>query len=299
MPQASVAKSQLQAGRRLLARPLLPLVRLVQLLYLTGPFARIEEVLEQLREPLATAGVNYPEPDLVLAPHREILRRFETLKEPGAAPATILDEQHQPLSLLEALAAEVGQAILERELEEINSLLCGPCGCTLCCTGPSPEMTQEFFEIPLASAETSLFALPRIDSPASRAGDSAAEPPLLREGRPFYQGEPAIYHWHRGWSLILPRQSRCPQLDELGGCQIYPQRPQVCRRPQIFAYLLEEQPAPAPTAPGAEDSPGPVYFARHKLLAIWDCPYVRTLQDEIARFAEASGLEPVFRANKE
>lgn len=293
MNQPLPDKKELQPGAALLARPLLPLVRLLLMLYLSGPFSRIDEVLAQLHEPLETAGIRYPEPDRLLAPHRDILLNFEKLKNPAAIP-TVLDEARQPLALLEALEYLVCHAVLNRELEVINSLLCAPCGCTLCCTGPDPGMAQEFFEIPLTPTEISLFDLPLIDTPASGSTDSTAEPPLLHQGREFYRTGPALYHWRQGWSLILPQAGRCPRLDHRGGCGIYLQRPKVCRLPQIFSYLLEEQP---PTT-GAAGEAAPVYLARHKLLAVWDCPYVQILQHEIGRFAETSGLEPIFRQNK-
>ena len=49
-------RSQLEAGAARLARPLLPLVRLLQLLYLTAPVTRIEQVLALLDEPLRRPG---------------------------------------------------------------------------------------------------------------------------------------------------------------------------------------------------------------------------------------------------
>ncbi len=291
-------KAKFTAGSKLLSCSLLPLVRLVYLLYLTGPFIRIEEVLEQLHEPLDTAGIHYPDPGRLLAPHLEALRTFEEIKHPGekgAAPV-IINDQGQPLPTMEAVELRVNQAVLEHELEEINSLLCGPCGCSLCCTGPAPGMKQLFFEIPLQHQEVALMGLEVIDTPASREVDSSTEPPLKHQGTAFYRGSAAIYHWRSGWSMILPRNSRCPQLAQGGGCRIYPQRPKVCRRPQIFAYILEDQNA---AQCQGEVSTEPVYRARNKLLAVWDCPYVRSLQDEIVHFAESGDLEPIFRSNKD
>ena len=288
MNPAAPSQSELQAGAALLARPLLPLIRLLQLLYLTGPFNRIEELLAELPDPLETGGISYSHPRLLLVPHLDILAGFEILKGNAAAPADrLLDEKGEPLSTMEAVEYRVCHAILQRELETINSLLCAPCRCTLCCTGPEKGMAQEYFEIPLTEEETRLFNLPRTDTPVSRA---AADPTDSQLG----QG-PALYHRQQGWSMILPKESHCPQLDQGGGCRIYPRRPRVCRLPQIFSYLLEEQPTAA--AGEATDSE-PLYLARHKLLAIWDCPYVQCLQEEIGRFAQSCALEPLFRQNK-
>lgn len=275
------------AGLELLRRPILPLVRLLPLLYLTGPFSSMEELLEQLKEPIETGGVTYPNPDRLLEPHLETLRLFTRLK--GEADTNglpeILDERGGKLSGIEALELMVCQSIMEAELESINSLLCSPCRCSLCCTGPTPEMKQEFFEIPLQKEERGLFELKEVNTPRSRRSNSGDEPPLTVDHTPFYTAPPALYHWQSGWSMILPRAASCPQLNRTGGCKIYPQRPRVCRRPQIFAYLLEEENPKTLRAP-------------NKVLAVWECPYVRALKDEIIHYATTSGVEPVFRTNK-
>jgi hypothetical protein len=39
-------------------------------------------------------------------------------------------------------------------------------------------------------------------------------------------------------------------------------------------------------------------MARNKVLAIWDCLYVRKIQDAIGSYVEMSGLEPVFKKSK-
>jgi len=67
------------------------------------------------------------------------LRPFERLKNPQQPSRVIVDENMQPAEQFTALDSWITQNVLTLELEEINSLLCGPCGCTLCCTGPSAE----------------------------------------------------------------------------------------------------------------------------------------------------------------
>jgi hypothetical protein len=60
--------------------------------------------------------------------------------------------------------------------------------------------------------------------------------------------------------------------------------------PQIFPYLLER---------AAIDKGGmETYILRNKILAVWDCPYVKEYKEEIATYAELCGLEPLFRQNK-
>ena len=272
------------------------LVRLVQLLYLTGPFETVAAVLQEFKEPVETEGATYEHPDLLLRPYLPLLAEFERLKHSLPPSWAVYGENGEVVDPFEGLELWVTQQALAAELETINSLLCDPCGCTLCCTGPEPGMSQEFFEIPLTEAETRLFSLPVTDSAASRRSTALSEPPLAVEGQPFYARGPGLFHWRNGWGLVLPKNAACPQLEaENDRCRIYPQRPRVCRRPQIFAYILERWPE---KNGGAEGEIRPAYRARRKLLAIWDCPYVRALKAEIAAYAEMSGVEPVFRENK-
>ena len=286
---------QFQAGLDRLAQPVIPLIRLVQLLFLTGPFATVGEVVAELNEPIETA-VRYEEPAKALAPYMDLLGEFEKLKDPAPASYTILDGAGNPLPLMEAVDLWVAQQVVTRELETINSLLCGPCHCSLCCTGPSPELRQIFFEIPLDATETGLFALPQIDSPETRELTSDSEPPLQIEGRAFHDQGPAVYRWRSGWSMILPRNTSCPHLQTSRACAIYPRRPQVCRRPQIFAYVLDLAQDRAGTITNGAI---PAFHPQGKILAIWDCPYVKRFQQEIATYAELCELEPIFKENKQ
>ena len=286
---------QFQAGLERLAQPILPLIRLVQLLFLTGPFSTVREVVAELNEPIETS-VRYQEPTKALAPYLDLMDEFAGLKDLAMAKYAIFDAAGIQLPPLAALDLWVAQQVVERELESINSLLCGPCQCSLCCTGPSLEQHQVFFEIPLDSTEIGLFGLPEIDSPETRVLTSESEPALLIEGRAFYDQEPAIYRWRSGWSLILPRNGSCPHLQTSLACAIYPKRPKVCRRPQIFAYVLDRiKGAAGNTTNGAI----PAYQSHEKILAIWDCPYVKRFQDKIAAYAELCDLEPIFKENKQ
>ena len=149
-----------------------------------------------------------------------------------------------------------------------------------------------FFESPLQEQENNLFSIPRIDTQESRQTDLYAEPQLLAESAPFFQAPPTLYHWKKNWSLILPKGGACPNLERTGGgCTIYPDRLDTCRRPQIFPYALERQ-------PGHETVERPPYIARRKLLAVWDCPYVQELRDELGAYAQLCGLTPIFKWNK-
>jgi len=199
----------------------------------------------------------------------------------------VVEPDGTPADRITALDCWIGHRVLVRELEEINGRLCGPCRCDLCCTGPAGG--QYFFEIPLADEELPLFdMLEHVDQPAGRATTAYEEPCLEIHGRPFYdRATPCIVSWRTGPSLILPRGSRCPHLAG-GRCAVYPDRPEVCRRPQIFSYLLEPD---APTGPTR-------FTVRRTLLAVWDCPYVRGLEDAIAEYGRLCGLETLFRSNK-
>ncbi|MDX1776465.1 MAG: YkgJ family cysteine cluster protein [Desulfobulbales bacterium] len=302
-------KKAFAEGLSLLKRPVLPLVNMVQFLYLTGPFATIEDVLARLTKAVELAGIRYGNPQETLKPYADILKEFAVLKGKKKLTASlpfIVDEKNEPVAKRQALELWIKQHVLSRELERINSLLCKPCGCVLCCTGPNSEfdeasgykgvMKQEYFEIPLEESEADLFALPRVDTPDSRSATARSEPPLQIDNAPFYKQKMALYHWKNGWGLILPAGAVCPQLAaDTKRCTVYEKRPQVCRKPQIFAYILEKTPDTAKRSDGVLI---PVYMARSKVLAVWDCPYVRKFQDEIGAYAEMGGLEPVFKKSK-
>jgi len=296
---------QTREGLWLLQHPVLPLFRMVQFIYLSGPFASVEQVITQFSEPVETQTARYEEPAAILAPYLPIMKNIEPLKNTaGHAIPLIVDERNEPINRFSAMESWIGQLILEMELEEINSLLCGPCACELCCVGPDyglaadadREMRQDFFEIPLSAEETALFELPKMSDEETNGRTANTEPPLQINGRPFYEQGPAIYNWQKGWTMILPPRSLCPQLDdERHICRIYSRRPAVCRRPQIFPYLIEKENGDSSVNRGGPDS---VYVTRQKLLAVWDCPYVREFKEEIAAYAAACRLEPVFMENK-
>ncbi len=278
-----------EASATPLAAPALPLVRLVTMLFLATPLEDPAELVAQLPMPIDTDEVTYADPAAVLAPYGDILADIALFKDSTALPATIVEADGQPADRLTALDCWIGQRILERELETINTMLCGPCDCDLCCTGPTGE--HHFFEIPLQDQELSLFpAIDHIDLPASRRATAYDEPPLTVNGRPFYQRDtPCLIRWRTGTSLILPRNGRCPRL-AAGRCTVYARRPLVCRRPQIFPYLLEAEP-PHPARPHT-------LRIRRTLLAVWDCPYVRRMEDAIATYGRLCGLEVLFKTNK-
>ena len=281
-------------GVELLSRPLWPLCNLLLLLHLASEGRSMRDLVEELPGEIETPAGRYEGPAALVRPYLPELSPLEGLRREGAgteAPCAPLvrGPGGEPLDRLHALMSLVQQRVLEKELERINSLLCGPCRCTLCCTGPSSQARQEYFEIPLAPGETDLFDLPRVDTSLSRRSQPDSTPALLVEGRPFYEQGPALYHWERGWSLILPRESACPHLEASGLCSIYRKRPGVCRKPQLFPVLLEED--RSGEVPGA-------WTRRDTLLAVWDCPYVRDLKDEIIQYASVNGLKVIFKENK-
>ena len=281
-------KNDFQAGLALLRQPVLPLVSMVQFLYLTGDFATVAEVIDEMPEPIETGYALYEWPRELLRSHLDHLVLLERLKSGEPVREEVEDASGELLDTMSTVTAVVSQRIMEDELEPINSALCGPCGCTLCCVGPNSTMQQEFFEIPLQDKEIDLFAVVRHDDTNSRSCLSMDDNVLQLDGAPFYRRSgPELFHWQNGWSLILPRASSCPGLEEHGRCRVYAERPQVCRRPQIFSYIIE------PTGHAGR------YRLRSSLLAVTDCPYVQVLQDEIAAYAAAGELELIFRGNKQ
>ena len=281
-------KKDFQAGIALLNQPVLPLVSMVQFIYFTGEFTTISEVIDEMPEPIETGYALYAHPRELLRKHLDHLLLLEQLKNGQEMGIQVVNESGEPVDEMTACAALISQRIMEDELEPINSLLCEPCGCTLCCTGPTPDMQQQFFEIPLQEQETELFSVNRHDTPDSRNHQALDDEVLQVKGASFYHSSaPELFHWQNGWSLILPKKSSCPGLEENGRCRVYVNRPQVCRKPQIFSYVLEKT-----------DQPDQ-YMLRETLLAVIDCPYVQTLQEEIAAYAAACELELVLRENKQ
>ncbi|MCI5223110.1 MAG: hypothetical protein D3924_10650 [Candidatus Electrothrix sp. AR4] len=294
-----VKKEKFQEGLDLLKQPVLPLVSMLQFLFqLSGPQAKIEDIISEMPEPVETAHAVYPHPGNLLRRHLDLLRLLEgdvDSREMGTIELQVVDEASQPLDAMTACAAMISQRILEDELEVINSLLCALCNCTLCCVGPDKAMRQDFFEIPLREQETELFSLTRHDTVTSRS-NLAINPDMdddtLRiNGHPLYQNanqgtDPELFRWRNGWSMILPKESSCPALEQNGRCGVYSSRPQVCRRPQIFSYILERTEEPKQ------------YMLRNSLLAVTDCPYVQLLQGEIVAYASACELDCILRENK-
>jgi len=288
----NVRKKILAEGVRLLGQPVTPLASMVQFLFMTGPFATVAEVIAELPEPIETDRTVYDRPRDLLLGFLDVLAGYEKVKNGTFPVPEVVGEDDTPVDALTAGLAVIQQELLAAELEKINSALCGPCGCTLCCVGPEHSMAQEFFEIPVAAGELDLFPVGRCDSEASRRSRATDEEELMWDGRPFYRiPSPVLFHWSNGWSLVLPKDSTCPNLDDGGQCRVYTARPEVCRRPQIFPYMVE----PLERAQGA----GPVLRIRQSLLAVTDCPYVRELRDEIAEYAAASELHLVLKRNKQ
>ncbi len=287
-----MVENKYKEGSDLLRHPVLPLVSMVQFLFMTGPFTQVSEVIDELPEPIETDRTTYINPRELLTEYLDILSQYEEMKE-GAGPAIrVVDEENREVDPSAAWNAYIIQEVLSRQLEKINSTLCAPCECTLCCTGPEKNMDQEFFEIPLVPGELGLFDVSRYQSEETRSRSAYDEDELVCSGRPFYRiPEPGLFHWKNGWSLILPRGSRCPNLEHGSGrCLIYDERPEVCRRPQIFPYMIE------PLEEYVENNRS--YRIRQTILAVVDCPYVQALQDEIADYAAASELQLVLKENK-
>ena len=63
----------------LLKQPVLPLVNMVEFLYLTGPFKKINEVLNRLTKPVELEGVKFNKPQHVLKPYETVLQEFEVV----------------------------------------------------------------------------------------------------------------------------------------------------------------------------------------------------------------------------
>lgn len=280
-----------EAGLRLLRHPVRPLLSIVEFILLTGGFATVEEVLALLPESIETETAHYKNARRYLQPYvGELERCHNGIADQGFGIPIVLDGDGEPVDSAAAKRALLAQQILEKELEAINSLLCGAHTCTLCCTGPDAAMQQEYFDIPLQAGEETLFPdLGWLQS--GQANAATQELDVLAVTWQKAQSGAVLARHRQGTSLVLARLGRCPALDGQGRCSIYAKRPKVCRKPQIFPYLLEQEQGCGPEG-------RPVYRLRNTLLAVMDCPYVQQLQDDIALYAAASELELVFRHNK-
>ena len=88
-------------GLDLLKRPVLPLVNMVEYLYLTGPFKKINEVLSRLTKPLELEGVQFENPGQMLKPYETVLQEFEVIKGEKKLSVSlpfIVDEKQKPLA---------------------------------------------------------------------------------------------------------------------------------------------------------------------------------------------------------
>ncbi len=275
------------------------------MLFFAGPYQCFEELADDLPDEMEISSITYRTAANLLTKNITHLKIFETIKgtatpDQSSAPASsfpdppgfnisdsavIMPETGNHADVFETALARAKHRIIEQELEGVNSALCGPCRCTLCCTGPEEDASQEFFEIPLFRHEVQRFDLKTIDTEKTRKTNPYAENPLLMDKIPFYHTGPAIYRWETGWSMILTRGSRCPALSPSGSCSIYRQRPVVCRKPQIFSAIL--QPAPG----------GKLVF-QNRLLAVTDCPYVRAIDKQITAYAALCETDILLKANK-
>ena len=116
-------KNDLTDGIELLKQPVMPLVGMVQFLFMTGPFAKVSDVIGELPEPIETDRAVYATPRSLLSGYSEALARLESLKDGAAEEPVVVDEANNPVDLHTAQTALISQEILKQELEPINSLL--------------------------------------------------------------------------------------------------------------------------------------------------------------------------------
>ena len=115
-------------GLWLLQHPVLPLFRMVQFLYLSGPFAGVEEVIAQFSEPIETQFARYEEPAAIMAPYLPLMKDIEPLKntEKQAIPL-IVDGHDAPLNRFTAMESWVSQLILVKIKDKWDRVRTLPC----------------------------------------------------------------------------------------------------------------------------------------------------------------------------
>jgi len=272
-----------RVGLALLNRPIWPLVNLIEMISLAGGFRKLNALLNELPDEIDMDCGVYSDPAGILAPYEDLI---DPLLNPDDTFHLKILNGTKELSPIDAQKAYFKQKILERELEAINSLLCSPLGCNLCCTGPGQKDSQLFFEIPLTTEEVSIFNVRSLRDSRSLSSNPYEDPPLMVDGLPFYEKTPIIIYWSHGPGLILGKGVRCPRLSHDNRCTIYEWRPNTCRRPQIFPYVIDKKPDRS------------IFALENKLLAIIECPYVQALKAEIHTYASCSGLDLIIAPNK-
>ena len=268
-----------------LKRPLWPLIKLIQVLYLAGEYRDLKALFNDLPGEIELENGPYDNIQRRLNEYSDLI---EGMLEPfyldHDVPKVLLGDETLPPH--EAYTAQLRQKLIERELEGVNSLLCSPMGCDLCCVGPRDDEKNLFFDIPLKMEEVDTIGITTFDTPLTRSSSPYDEQSLSIEKRPFYELGPVVITWRTGPSMILPRGERCPKLSRDVRCTIYPQRPWTCRRPPIFSYVLDRT--------GADGD----FSLENKLLAIIECPIVQELKREIHLYASLNELDLVITRNR-
>ena len=111
-----------EQGLSRLKKPVLPLINMVQFLYLTGPIKTIDEVLGRLSKAVELEGVLYGNPQQLLKPYAAFLREFEVIKgkKKLAAPLPfIINEKDEPVAKRQALELWIKQQIKSLQLPAI------------------------------------------------------------------------------------------------------------------------------------------------------------------------------------
>ncbi|MBF0477795.1 MAG: YkgJ family cysteine cluster protein [Deltaproteobacteria bacterium] len=301
--------SDLSVGVEALRRPIMPLIRYIIDKYLPPrPFEPAQ--LAEMPDEMEVDELIYTNVAEKLADYLEPLTRFYGPNADAARTCgrIVVDHHLSPIKPDLVWPYIFHQDVIRIELEKINTILCGQAGCVDCCVGPTDENNALFFELPLAEDEIDRFALPRVDSPATRGTSAMAETSLEFDGEPFYLRPAALYRWQDHWSLILPKKGPCPNLDSrVGLCRVYMHRPLVCRLPQIFPLVTEQvyDPEFVRTQAAAQSIPldsltdtDHVLIIQKGILGILDCPYVRKYSEEIYNYALKNGLDPLFRWDK-
>jgi Fe-S-cluster containining protein len=300
-----------ESGIQLLKRPVTPLMSFLTSTFFAEDYQDIGQLMNEIPESLTIKGVTYEDAKQVFADYLDILQRQNILKDKTRNPKVgriVVDLDMRLVEPQKSLIYIVKHAVITREIKRINSLLCSQYDCVECCRGPHDDHQDYFFELPLSGSEIYSFNVPTIDSRYSRSTYPYAEPSPCFDGKEFYLHPPALYYWKKGWSLILGKETYCPNLNvNKGMCTIYEKRPEVCRLPQIFPLVLDRHYDPEAVAKlsGAhglkrsdlkdEDN---IYVGHNALLGIVDCPYVREFQSEIVDYAVLSGLKPFFKRSK-
>ena len=149
-------KDRYTLGRRMLQTPVRPLLSILEFIYITGGFSSIKEVMDQLPDSIETATAVYDNPAKQIQPFLPELTLFQQARTERPS-VLIVDTNDQILDAQSTASFFLAQSVLEKELESINSLLCGCTNARSVAWAQAKICRMNFLKFPLARKNSYTF----------------------------------------------------------------------------------------------------------------------------------------------